>query len=194
MDAVNVDLKAFTDEFYWKQTGAHLGPVLETLQYIRHHTNVWLEITTLLIPGLNDSYEELRAMSEWIVSELGTDVPLHFSAFHPDYKMQHIARTPKETLTRARAVALDAGLQYVYTGNVHDAEGGSTYCHQCGQILVGRDWYQLDQWNIDVDGADAGRCNRCGTVCPGHFASDFAQAFTAKGEKSVVKRIRLRPC
>ena len=198
MDAVNVDLKAFTDEFYWKQTGAHLAPVLETLQYIKHQTNVWLEITTLLIPGLNDSDDELQAMSEWIAKELGPDVPLHFSAFHPDYKMLHIAKTPKETLTRARSIALGAGLRYVYTGNVHDAEGGSTYCSQCGEVLVGRDWYQLDKWTIDVDdndveANDAGHCAHCGAICPGHFTADFSQEFSAKGGSSVVKRVRIRP-
>ncbi len=122
MDAANVDLKAFTEEFYVKQTGAHLQPVLDTLKYLKKETNVWVELTTLLIPGLNDSINEISAMSEWITSELGADVPLHFSAFHPDYKMTNISATPAETLRRARKIAKSAGLLYVYTGNVHDHE------------------------------------------------------------------------
>lgn len=127
MDAANVDLKAFTEEFYVKQTGSHLQSVLDTLRYIKHETDVWLEITTLLIPGLNDSSEEITAMSHWIVRELGTDVPLHFSAFHPDYKLQDVAPTSLERLIAAREIALNAGLHYVYTGNVHYAEGDTTF-------------------------------------------------------------------
>ena len=166
MDAANVDLKGFTERFYHKLTGGHLAPVLDTLQYLKHHTQVWFEITTLLIPGENDSSEELEKMSRWIVEHLGADVPLHFTAFHPDYKMRDIPATPAETLTRARHIAKEQGIRYVYTGNVHDEEGGSTYCHACGNKLIGRDWYVLTAWNL----TDDGHCKQCGTVCAGVFA------------------------
>ena len=141
MDAANVDLKAFTDEFYVKTCGARLAPVLDTLACLRHETDCWFEITTLLIPDRNDSAAELTAECKWIRKELGPDVPVHFTAFHPDYKMTDIARTPAATLTRAREIALGEGLHYVYTGNVHDAKGGSTYCPGCHAALVVRDWY-----------------------------------------------------
>ncbi|HSQ02993.1 MAG TPA: AmmeMemoRadiSam system radical SAM enzyme, partial [Burkholderiales bacterium] len=144
MDAANVDLKAFTDEFYVKLCGAHLQPVLDTLAYLRHETNVWFEITTLLIPGKNDSDAELRAECQWIMKELGPDVPLHFTAFHPDYKLNDIRATPAATLTRARGIALDEGLHYVYTGNVHDEDGGTTYCPGCHAALVVRDWHLIE--------------------------------------------------
>ena len=152
MDAANVDLKAFTDKFYVKQTGAHLQPVLDTLKYLKKETKVWVEITTLLIPGLNDSAQEISAMSAWIAKELGVDVPLHFSAFHPDYKMTSIPGTPTETLIQARQIALDAGLLYVYTGNVHNAEGDTTYCPSCGSVLIVRDWYEIKQYHVTPDG------------------------------------------
>ena len=143
MDAANVDLKAFTEQFYYKLTGAHLAPVLETLEYIKHETGVWLETTTLLIPGKNDSDSELDEMTRWVVEKLGPDVPMHFSAFHPDWKMLDIPPTPKETLVRAREIAIKNGVHYAYTGNVHNEAGDSTYCHQCGEKLIGRDWYVL---------------------------------------------------
>jgi pyruvate formate lyase activating enzyme len=165
MDAANVDLKAFTDEFYVKQTGAHLQPVLETLKYLKHETGVWFELTTLLIPGLNDSTQEISAMSDWIVKELGTDVPLHFSAFHPDYKMNDIPATPAETLIQARKIALGAGLQYVYTGNVHNLEGDTTYCPACKSPLIVRDWYQIEQYRLTPDG----RCENCNASIAGRF-------------------------
>ena len=165
MDAANVDLKAFTDEFYFKLTGAHLAPVLDTLRYIKHETNTWLEITTLLIPGKNDSNEELEAMTQWIAQELGPDVPLHFSAFHPDYKMIDIPATPTQTLSRARAIALQAGLHYVYTGNVHDTDGGSTYCPSCRAPLIVRDWYRIEDYRLTPDG----HCPDCQTSIAGHF-------------------------
>ena len=165
MDAANIDLKAFTERFYWKLCGGHLAPVLETLEYLRQETEVWFEITTLLIPGENDSPAEITAMSEWIVDRLGPDVPLHFSAFHPDWKMRDKPSTPHSTLSRSRAIALDAGLRHVYTGNVHDFEGSSTYCHGCGEMLIGRDWYALSTWHMD----DAGYCLTCGTRVPGVF-------------------------
>ena len=165
MDAANIDLKAFTEEFYWKITGGHLQPVLDTLKYVKHETDCWLELTTLLIPGHNDSDEELDAMSRWVVEELGPDVPMHFTAFHPDWKMRDVPPTPPETLSRAREIAMRNGVRYAYTGNVHDEAGESTYCHQCGQKLIGRDWYVLTAWNLTPDG----KCNRCGTPLPGVF-------------------------
>lgn len=165
MDAANVDLKAFTDDFYFHLTGAHLQPVLETLQYLRHETGVWLEITTLLIPGRNDSDDEIRAEAQWIAQELGNDVPLHFTAFHPDYKMMDVPATPPATLDRARRIALQEGLHYVYTGNVHDADGGTTYCPACRAPLIVRDWYELKCYRLTQDGA----CPDCSTPIAGRF-------------------------
>ncbi len=165
MDAANIDLKAFTEEFYHKLTGAHLQPVLDTLLYLKHETRVWFEITTLLIPGHNDSDAELQEMSEWIMQNLGPDVPLHFSAFHPDWKMLDVPSTPAATLSRAREIAMRTGLRYVYTGNVHDKAGSSSYCHQCGHLLIERDWYELGQWGLDANGC----CENCGTYLPGMF-------------------------
>jgi len=165
MDAANVDLKAFSDDFYWKITGSHLQPVLDTLKYIKHETNVWLELTTLLIPGLNDSEQELQEMTQWVVEHLGPDVPMHFTAFHPDWKMPDTPPTPPSTLAHARRIAISNGVRYAYTGNVHDEDGGSTYCHHCGQRLIGRDWYLLTEWNLD----NQGRCNKCQTPCAGVF-------------------------
>jgi pyruvate formate lyase activating enzyme len=165
MDAANVDLKGFTEKFYRKICGAELGAVLETLEYLRHKTNVWFEITTLLIPDENDSDAELDQMTQWIASKLGPDVPLHFTAFHPDWKMLDKSRTPAATLTRARRIAMNNGLRYVYTGNVHDSEGASTYCHQCSSRVIERDWYEIGEWRL----SDAGRCLACGTQIPGVF-------------------------
>ena len=165
MDAANVDLKAFTEAFYVKQTGSHLQPVLETLCYLKHDTDVWLELTTLLIPGLNDSSEEITAMSRWIMQELGPDVPLHFSAFHPDYKLNELPPTPPETLIRARKIALDAGLHYVYTGNVHNIEGDTTVCPGCGSAVIVRDWYEIEQYHVTADG----RCGYCKAAIAGRF-------------------------
>ncbi len=166
IDAANVDLKAFTDDFYFKLTGSHLPPVLDTLRYLRHETDVWFEITTLLIPGKNDSDQELTAMSKWIRQELGTDVPLHFSAFHPDYKMADIPATPPATLVRAREIALQQGLHYVYTGNVHNQEGDTTFCPDCHAPLIVRDWYQIEQYRLTEDG----RCPHCSAAVAGRFA------------------------
>ncbi len=165
MDAANVDLKAFTEEFYRKVCSAELAPVLDTLVYLRHETDVWLEITTLLIPGQNDSVDEVRRQAEWIAEHVGIDVPLHFTAFHPDWKMRDVPHTPASTLKRARRVALDAGLRHVYTGNVHDKSTQSTYCYGCGGLLIGRDWYQLSDWNLEGDGS----CAACGEPCSGVF-------------------------
>ena len=166
IDAANVDLKAFTDDFYFKLTGAHLQPVLDTLRYLRHETNVWFEITTLLIPGKNDSDEEITAMCQWIKKELGADIPLHFSAFHPDYKMSDISATPPATLVRARNIAIKAGLQYVYTGNVHNQEGDTTFCPNCQTPLIVRDWYQINQYHLTLDGT----CPNCAKTIAGCFA------------------------
>jgi pyruvate formate lyase activating enzyme len=165
MDAANVDLKAFTEDFYQKICGARLGPVLETLEYLRHETNVWFEITTLLIPGLNDSDEEIDKMTRWVAEHLGPLVPLHFTAFHPDWKMLDRAATPPATLNRARAIAQANGISYAYTGNVHDPKGQSTSCHACGALTIERDGYDLGAWNLTPDG----RCARCGERCPGVF-------------------------
>jgi pyruvate formate lyase activating enzyme len=165
VDAANVDLKAFTEDFYRRVCAGSLAPVLETLEYLRHHTDVWCEITTLLIPGLNDSDRELDEMTRWVVDRLGPDVPMHFTAFHPDWKMLDRPPTPPATLTRARAIALGNGVRYAYTGNVRDVEGQSTRCAACGHMLVERDGYSLRAWGLD----DLGRCGRCGVPCAGVF-------------------------
>ncbi|ALP52712.1 radical SAM protein [Candidatus Tenderia electrophaga] len=165
MDAANVDLKAFTDEFYYKVCGGHLQHILDTLMYIKHETDCWLETTTLIIPGSNDSDDELKRMTEWVVENLGPDVPMHFSGFHPDWKMMDVPATPMATLVRARNIALAAGVRYAYTGNVHDKAGESTYCHQCGKMLIGRDWYVLSDWHLSEDG----QCEFCGARCSGVF-------------------------
>ncbi len=165
MDAVNIDLKAFSEEFYRTVCGGHLEPVLETIEYVALETDAWLELTTLIIPGLNDAPDEVDALTSWIADTLGPDVPLHLSAFHPDFKMLDRPATRREDLVAARRIALDNGLRYVYTGNVTDREGQTTSCHGCGAILIERDWYRLGAWGLD----DGGRCRRCGTVCPGVF-------------------------
>ena len=168
MDAANVDLKAFSERFYREVCGGHLQPVLDTLTYLKHETDVWFEITTLLIPGENDSDGELDELSSWVAEELGVDVPLHFTAFHPDWKMRDRPPTPPATLARAREIARGKGLRYVYTGNVHDRKGGSTYCHECGERIIGRDWYVLTDWRLD----EQGRCAVCKTPCAGHFEAE----------------------
>jgi pyruvate formate lyase activating enzyme len=170
MDAANVDLKAFTDRFYWKICGGHLEPVLDTLKYLHDETGVWLEITNLLIPGENDSEAEIEEMTQWILEHLGPDVPLHFTAFHPDWKMTDWPRTPRRTLIRSRDIAIKNGLRYVYTGNVHDIVGSSTHCYHCGNLLVGRDGYELSTWNLALDGRQAS-CKLCATPIAGVFES-----------------------
>jgi len=165
MDAANVDLKAFTERFYRKVCAGELQTVLDTLVYLRQETEVWFEITNLVIPGENDSAEEIDAMTRWIVDRLGPDVPLHFSAFHPDYKMLDHPPTPLSTLRRAREIALANGVRYAYTGNVHDPAGDTTRCHACGAALIERDWYRLIAWRLTVDG----RCEACGAPCAGRF-------------------------
>jgi pyruvate formate lyase activating enzyme len=174
IDAANVDLKSFSEDFYYRTTGAHLQPVLDTLMYLRQETNVWLELTTLLIPGRNDSDEELLALSEWVRRELGADVPLHFSAFHPDFRMTDVPPTPRQTLQRARRIAREAGLRHVYTGNVHDREGDTTACAHCQTPLIVRDWYQIERYALRDDGT----CPVCATRLAGHFEHfDLARQF-----------------
>ena len=165
IDAANVDLKAFSDDFYRHVCGGHLRDVLDTLEYLVHETGVWVETTTLLIPGKNDSDAELDAMTRWVVSTLGPDVPMHFTAFHPDFKMLDTPATPPATLTRARAIALGNGVRHAYTGNVHDGAGNSTWCHACGARVIERDWYRLGEYRLDRDG----QCTACGTPVPGRF-------------------------
>jgi pyruvate formate lyase activating enzyme len=165
MDAANVDLKAFSEDFYNHVCGAHLHDVLDTLEYLVHETDVWVELTTLLIPGKNDSNEEIDAMTRWVVSHLGADVPMHFTAFHPDFKMLDVAPTPPSTLGRARDIARGNGVRYAYTGNVHDIVGGTTCCHGCGAVVIERDWYRLLRYTL----TDDGRCRACGTALPGRF-------------------------
>ena len=167
MDAANVDLKGFTEAFYERQCAGRLAPVLETLVYLKRATRVWFEVTTLLIPGENDSEAELEEASDWYAANLGPDVPWHFSAFHPDYQLRDCPPTPPATLTRARQIARAKGIRYVYTGNVHDPEGSSTWCPQCGQRLVERDWFELGAWNLSD-----GRCRFCGCAIPGVFESN----------------------
>jgi pyruvate formate lyase activating enzyme len=164
IDAVNVDLKAFDDGFYRHVAGGRLEPVLDTLRYVRHETDVWLEITNLVIPGYNDADESIRAMAQWIVEELGVDVPLHFSAFHPDYKMRDVPPTPRATLRRAREIAKRAGVRHVYLGNVHDREGDTTFCGRCETPLIERNWYEIVAWNLR-DGA----CPSCEERLAGVF-------------------------
>lgn len=165
MDAVDIDFKGFSEGFYSRICSAHLQEVKETLVYVNQETNVWMEITTLLIPGENDSDQELHDMSAWVVENLGPDVPWHFSAFHPDWKMKNVPATPPSTLAKAREIARQAGVRHVYVGNVHDKEADSSYCHVCGRLLIGRDWYELSEWNLAANGT----CPDCGTVLPGVF-------------------------
>jgi pyruvate formate lyase activating enzyme len=165
VDAANVDLKSFEDGFYRRLCRVGLDPVLDTLRYLRHETDVWLEITTLLIPGENDSDDEIDAMTRWVVAELGPDVPWHFSAFHPDWRMRDTPPTPRATLQRARSIAKANGVRHVYTGNVRDPEGSATYCHGCGTEVIGRDGYALTTWRLAPDGC----CFGCGAPCGGQF-------------------------
>ena len=165
IDAANIDLKAFTERFYKEVCSAHLNDILETLEYLKHETDVWFEITTLLIPGENDTEREINEECEWIIEHLGSDVPLHFSAFHPDWKMLDKSNTPPSTLFKAREIAQNHGLRYVYLGNIHNFSGSSTYCHRCGETLIGRDWYELSTWKL----TPGGECQKCGEKCAGIF-------------------------
>jgi pyruvate formate lyase activating enzyme len=163
IDAANVDLKAFTERFYHKLTFSHIDPVLDTLKWIKRETGIWLEITNLLIPGENDDPGEIKQLSEWIVKNLGDSVPLHFTAFHPDFKLTDKPRTPAATLSRARAIAQSAGVRFCYVGNVHDPNGQTTSCPDCKRILIRRSWHEVLENNLDDD-----RCS-CGEVIPGYF-------------------------
>jgi pyruvate formate lyase activating enzyme len=167
IDAVNVDLKAFTESFYRGVAMARLAPVLETIEYVCHETDAWVELTTLLIPGHNDSDEELDRLTGWVVERLGPDVPLHFSAFHPDFRMTDVPSTPPATLRRARTIARGNGVHHVYVGNVHDTDGDSTWCAGCGRLLIERDWYDLRHYEL----TEAGCCPDCGEAVPGRFAA-----------------------
>ncbi|MGE3774306.1 MAG: AmmeMemoRadiSam system radical SAM enzyme [Gammaproteobacteria bacterium] len=185
MDAANVDLKAFTEDFYYKLTGSHLQPVLDTLKYLVHETQVWTEITTLVIPGHNDDAAEIAALANWVREELGPQVPLHFSAFHPDFRMRDVPATPPETLHQARRIALDAGLQHVYVGNVHDRDGDTTFCTNCRAALIRRDWYEIEEYLLDADG----RCPHCRVPLAGRFeAFDKGQQFGRRRVPVVLKQ------
>ncbi|NVJ59865.1 MAG: AmmeMemoRadiSam system radical SAM enzyme [Gammaproteobacteria bacterium] len=165
MDAANVDLKSFDTKFYKKLCGAELESVLDTILYIHSETNCWLELTTLLIPGHNDSQKEIHLLCEWVAAHLGENVPLHFTAFHPDWKMQDVPPTPASTLSQAREIAKKTGLNYVYTGNVHDTVGSSTYCSNCEKLLIKRNWYELGEWHIND-----GYCEYCNSKVEGRFS------------------------
>jgi pyruvate formate lyase activating enzyme len=167
MDAANVDLKAFDEDFYHRLTASHLAPVLDTLRWLRRETSVWFEITTLLIPGHNDTDDEIARECAWILDNLGDQVPVHFTAFHPDFKMMDVPPTPASTLVRARQLALDAGLCHVYTGNIRDRGGQSSYCAGCGELVIERDGYEIGAYQLDCDG----RCHSCGRVFPGRFGA-----------------------
>jgi pyruvate formate lyase activating enzyme len=184
MDAANVDLKGFTERFYHEICLGHLQPVLDTLEYLRRETTVWFEITTLLIPGENDSDAELEQLTQRIAEHLGPDVPLHFTAFHPDFRMLNKPSTPPSTLHRARQIGLNNGLHYVYTGNILDEDGGSTYCPRCKQRLIGRRGYHLVEWRLTAEGA----CSRCGSRCPGVFEKQPGQWGSRR------QPVRLSPC
>ena len=171
MDAANVDLKAFTEEFYHSLCTSSLEPVLETCLYLKYETNVWFELTVLLIPGENDSPAELEKMTAWIAEHLGTDIPVHFTAFHPDFRMLDKSRTPAETLFRAYDIARQAGIRHVYTGNIHHQKTGSTYCAGCGSLVIGRDWHELSDWNLTQSGC----CSKCGEPLPGLFEDQPGQ-------------------
>ncbi|GAL05034.1 radical SAM pyruvate-formate lyase-activating enzyme like [Photobacterium aphoticum] len=166
MDAANIDLKAFTERFYHKICHGHLAPVLDTLLYLKHETSVWFEITTLLIPGENDSPKEIDALTRWVADHLGPDVPIHFSAFHPDFKMLDKPRTPPNTLIQARHIAQANGLHYAYVGNIFHEEGDSTYCPSCGKQVIARNWFKLGAVNVTDDGL----CAFCGEKLAGRFA------------------------
>ncbi len=187
MDAANVDLKGFTEAFYEKQCFAHLGPVLDTLSWLKRETKVWLEVTTLLIPGLNDTETEVDQLVHWFAEHLGTETPLHFTAFHPDFKLNAIEPTPPRTLARARQQALAVGLKHVYTGNVYDPSGQSTYCTRCAALLIERDGYDIGAYTLDAQG----RCSQCGTTLagcfeakPGHWGSRRVRLPLSEGEMS----------
>ena len=180
MDAANIDLKAFTQEFYAAHCAGHLKNVLETLLYVKHQTDCWLEITTLLIPGENDSDAEIAALSRWVAQELGVDVPLHFSAFHPDYKMLDKPPTPPETLVRARQIAMSYGMHYVYLGNISHKEGSTTFCPHCQTPLITRDWAENFQYQLQAQS-----CSQCKTPIAGRFHEHLPLEWTPFGRKRI---------
>ncbi len=166
IDAANVDLKAFSERFYRRLCGGHLAPVLDTLCYLRQESQVWLELTTLLIPGENDSPAELHQLCAWVAEHLGVDTPIHFSAYHPAWRLQAPPPTPPETLCLARHIAMQQGLRFVYTGNLRDPEGNTTWCPHCQRALIERSGYQLGHWGLNAEA----HCRHCGYPLPGHFA------------------------
>ena len=164
MDAANIDLKAFNQGFYKKLTGSELTEVLETIDFVVNETDCRVELTTLLIPNENDSMDEISKMSQWIIDHCGDSVPLHFTKYHPDYRMMNNPATPQSTLETARKIALDCGLKYVYTGNVIDPAGQATYCPNCSQKMIGRDYYEISEWHLQQ-----GHCQQCGHPIAGVF-------------------------
>jgi len=168
MDAANIDLKSFSEKFYRDYCGGELEPVKETLRYLAK-SNTWLEVTTLLIPTLNDSEQEITELCDWIAKNLGKEVPLHFSAFRPANRLLTLAPTPPQTLFRAREIAISSGMQYVYTGNIDDPAGQSTYCPQCRQTVIFRDRYTVVEYEIDEESC----CKYCGQSIAGRFADDL---------------------
>lgn len=164
IDAANVDLKAFSEMFYHKLTFSHLAPVLDTLLWLKNETNIWFEITTLLIPNENDSQEEIRRMCDWILRNLGSEVPLHFTAFHPDFKLTDKPATPLSTLVTAWQIAEQMGIKFCYLGNVHHHESQTTYCPQCKKAILKRDWHSVTSNNLTN-----GLCSYCGAILPGKF-------------------------
>jgi pyruvate formate lyase activating enzyme len=181
IDAANIDLKALTENFYGRITLTHLQPVLDMLVWLKNETNVWFELTNLMIPTLNDAPEETRKLCEWILQNLGPDVPLHFTAFHPDFKLRDKPRTPPETLHQARAIAKEAGLRYVYKGNIH-SEAANTSCPQCGQLLIRRNWHTVRENNLHE-----GRCPKCALDIPGRWTNPHAAAKPVTAPRAVSK-------
>ena len=165
IDGVNVDLKGFTERFYYKNTFSHLNDVLDTLIWLKNETGVWIELTTLIIPDENDSVEEIKNECDWITNNLGDEVPLHFTAFHPDFKMRDKNATPHSSLIQAKKIAEQSGIKYCYIGNVHDTKNQSTYCPNCKNLLIERDWYQIKLHNIKN-----GFCTKCGNKLAGTFS------------------------
>ena len=182
VDAANIDLKAFTENFYGRITLTHLQPVLDTLQWLKNETSVWFELTNLLIPTLNDGAEEIGKLSAWVMQHLGPDVPLHFTAFHPDFKLRDKPPTPPETLHRAREIAREAGLNYVYEGNIF-SEGANTACPSCGRLLVRRSWHNVLENNLKN-----GACPSCGLAIPGVWQRKGAARSLGSAASSVIHR------
>ncbi len=164
INGANVDLKAFSEKFYHKLTLSHLNDVLNTLIWLKNETSIWFEITTLLIPDENDSDDEIKKMIDWILQNLGDEVPIHFTAFHPDFKMATKSRTPASTLTRARNIALSSGIKFCYLGNIHDQQAQTTYCSSCSKPIIKRDWHSITEQNMNKN-----KCSNCGNILPGVF-------------------------